>query len=328
MLLFRVGNFKICIMKDLEFKKVLSKLEYLNRSQDRILKDELKKLDKKKIVAKSLETPIKKLCCFYCKSKNFIRWGYQSDLQRYKCKKCNKTFNSLSGSPLAKLKRKGHWLNYSKCILLGKTIRKSAKICDISKSTSFRWRHRFLKASNSMDTDKFKGIVEFYDNKEKLNFKGSRNIPSKFVKNRPNITVLYCKDRSNNSKSIIFNKFSAYKISKKLSSIVSKDLLFCSNNIDIYHQFSKVSNLRHGFINLKNKEFVKKEIIHLNNINEYYKNYHLWKKRFHGVATKYLRNYLSWFRTLDEFNYSIKPKFVLLRAKGVFIRPTKKEYIY
>ena len=313
-------------MKHLEFNRFLTNLEKLNRSQERLLKEEISKLDQKKIVAKSLETPFKNLECFHCKSKDFIRWGYQSDLQRYKCKKCRKTFNSLSGSPLARLKRKGHWLDYSKCLVLGKTIRKSASICEISKSTSFRWRHRFLIASKNMDVDNFKGVVEFYDKKEKMNFKGAKKIPKKYAKDRPEITILYCKDRSNNSKSFIVTDFIEKKISKKLSPMLSKDLLSCSDNQEVYRNFSKLTKLRHGFIDLKNNEYVKKEIVHLKNVDKYYEDYDIWRKRFYGVATKYLRNYLSWFRVLDEFTYNIKPISVLLRAKGVFVRPTKDEY--
>ena len=314
-------------MEAIKFKQVLKSLNKLSQSQDRMLKEELKKVDQKKIVAKSLETPINKLKCIHCKSKDFIRWGYQSDLQRYKCKKCRKTFNSLSGSPLARLKRKGHWLDYSKCLILGKTIRNAALVCDISKSTSFRWRHRFLLASKFMDADSFRGVVEFYDKKEKFSFKGAKKIPNQFLEKRPEITVLYCKDRNHNSKSIILNNFTEFNISNKLSSMLSKDLLFCSDNKLEYHNFSKKLNLRHGFINLKNKETVKKSVVHLNNINMYYDSYIIWKKRFRGVATKYLRNYLSWFRTLDECSYQIIPLTILLRAKGVFVRPTKEKYI-
>ncbi len=37
--------------------------------------------------------------------------------------------------------------------------------------------------------------------------------------------------------------------------------------------------------------------------------------RFNGVATKYLHNYLSWFRELDEFNMETLPELILQRAK-------------
>ena len=314
-------------MNDIEFKKILSNLDKFTRTQNRIIKEVLIKVDQHKIVAKSLETPINKIVCFHCKSKDFIRWGYQSDLQRYKCKKCKKTFNSLSGTPLSKLKRKGHWLDYSRCLILGKSIRKSAKTYNISKSTSFRWRHRFLSASRYMDTSHFKGIVEFSDIKEKYSFKGAKEIPDKYKYNRPILTLLFCKDRSNNSKSFIIKDFTEKFLAKKISSLISKDLLFCSNNQEVYHLFAKKFKIRHGFLNLKNKEFVKKEIIHLKNVNKYCEDYDLWKKKFRGVATKYLINYLSWYRTLDEFQYKIKAINILLRAKGVFVRPTLDENI-
>jgi transposase-like protein len=54
-----------------------------------------------------------------------------------------KTFNSLKKTPLAGLRRKGHWLNYSECLKEGLTIREAAKRCGIHRNTSFRWRHRF-----------------------------------------------------------------------------------------------------------------------------------------------------------------------------------------
>ena len=50
-------------------------------------------------------------------------------MQRYKCRECKKTFNSLTGTPLANLQKKGHWLDYSYCLTQGYTIRKAAKIC-------------------------------------------------------------------------------------------------------------------------------------------------------------------------------------------------------
>jgi hypothetical protein len=37
--------------------------------------------------------------------------------------------------------------------------------------------------------------------------------------------------------------------------------------------------------------------------------------RFNGVATKYLENYLSWYRELDEFKEDLTPLTILIRAK-------------
>ncbi len=40
-----------------------------------------------------------------------------------------------------------------------------------------------------------------------------------------------------------------------------------------------------------------------------------WMNRFHGVATKYLDNYVSWFREFDEFGDLLTPLILLLRDK-------------
>ena len=39
---------------------------------------------------------------------------------------------------------------------------------------------------------------------------------------------------------------------------------------------------------------------HIQNVNAYHSRYKTWMRRFHGVATSYLENYLGWFRALDR----------------------------
>lgn len=41
--------------------------------------------------------------CPHCHSENMWRWGHASGLQRYRCKDCKKTYNALTGTPLAHL---------------------------------------------------------------------------------------------------------------------------------------------------------------------------------------------------------------------------------
>ena len=67
--------------------------------------------------------------------------------RRYKCKACNKTFNNLTKTPLARLRHKEVWKKYTQDLINGVTIEKSAKHCKVANSTSFRWRHRMLEAS-------------------------------------------------------------------------------------------------------------------------------------------------------------------------------------
>lgn len=41
-------------------------------------------------------------------------------------------------------------------------------------------------------------------------------------------------------------------------------------------------------------------------------------KRFHGVATKYLGNYLEWRRMLEPYQHQIRPDICLFEAVGRF----------
>ena len=45
-------------------------------------------------------------CCGHCGSKRFGAWGHANALRRYKCKDCGRTFNALTGTPLAQLQRR------------------------------------------------------------------------------------------------------------------------------------------------------------------------------------------------------------------------------
>jgi hypothetical protein len=39
---------------------------------------------------------------------------------------------------------------------------------------------------------------------------------------------------------------------------------------------------------------------HIQNVNAYHGRLKTWMRRFNGVATSYLENYLGWFRALDR----------------------------
>ena len=43
-------------------------------------------------------------------SEAFSKWGVASGLKRYMCKTCERTFNALTGTPLAHLQKREKWL--------------------------------------------------------------------------------------------------------------------------------------------------------------------------------------------------------------------------
>src|ERR671932_2861290 len=48
--------------------------------------------------------------CPHCGAERLQRWGSASGLRRYRCKACRKTFNALTGTSLARLRKKACWL--------------------------------------------------------------------------------------------------------------------------------------------------------------------------------------------------------------------------
>ena len=107
---------------------------------------------------------------------NFKGWGISNGMQRYRCKSCLKTFNAATGTPLARLRKKEKWLEYSKAMVDGLSVRKAARKCGIDNTTSFRWRHRFLHGLRDKKDSSLKGIVEADETFFLESFKGSRNL--------------------------------------------------------------------------------------------------------------------------------------------------------
>ncbi len=135
-------------------------MDSCNTYQFRIIQEKIETIKLQKRVSFELETPFEDISCPHCNSIYFQRWAKRNHMQRYRCKSCKRTFNSLTGTPLARLKRKEHWLDYANCIKNSLTIRAAAVECGISIDTSFRWRHRFLSNTKKIKASSLYGVVE------------------------------------------------------------------------------------------------------------------------------------------------------------------------
>ena len=60
--------------------------------------------------------------CPHCAATALQRWGYASGLRRYRCTACRKTFNALTGTSLARLRKKECWLRYGEALAAGMTL--------------------------------------------------------------------------------------------------------------------------------------------------------------------------------------------------------------
>jgi transposase-like protein len=162
-------------MKAEEFRALTAELEELTPHQRNLLTERLQEIGQVKAVhtlieSRALAVPV----CPKCGHDEIARWGSASGLQRYRCAACKATFNALTGTPLARLRHKDKWLDYAQQMAEGKSVRKSAKACDVHRNTAFRWRHRFLTLPDQQKATSLVGIAEADETFFLESFKGKK----------------------------------------------------------------------------------------------------------------------------------------------------------
>jgi len=98
--------------------------------------------------------------------------------------RCLKTFNTLTGTPLAKLHHRDKWFAYLGCMLDSLTLRITAKRLGIDLKTAFRWRHRFLASAAKTNANALSGIIEVDETWFLESCKGKRRLTHRMTRKR------------------------------------------------------------------------------------------------------------------------------------------------
>lgn len=232
-------------------------------------------------------------------------------LRRYKCLDCVRTFNALTGTPLAGLRKRGLWLSYAASLNASETVRTAAARAGIAGSTSFRWRHRFLKARKEAKDQRLTGIVEVDECFILESRKGERHLPRKARKRggkaeKPGLSseqtpILIALDRHGSHVDAVLPDRSEATVSAVLKPAVSKtEALMCMDGDAALIAFAKTEEIEYELIIASRGEHVHEKVLHIQNVNGYVSRFKKWLARFNGVATKYLQNYLGWCRMLEK----------------------------
>jgi transposase-like protein len=294
-----------------QFKKLLVTLEHLTDKQVKDVENFLKGDNLiQPIIAELEQRMIDEPECPHCNSCLINRHGKVGAMQRFRCKNCTKTFNAVTKTPLARLQHKEKWLDYLQCMINGKVLRESATDCDINLKISFRWRHRFLQLPATMKATLLGGIIEADETLFARSEKGNRTLERKprkrgvKAKNRGRskedwVPVLTVRDRGKNTYEVIIPSVSTEQFNKELQGKIIKDSVLCTDGFRSYIKFAQSNDLIHKRLNVAAGLQVIEKVFHIQNVNAYHSRLKAWMDRFHGVATKYLENYLGWFRFLD-----------------------------
>ena len=266
-------------------------------------------------------------CCGHCQSEQFGTWGHAAGLRRYKCKECKRTFNALTGTPLAQLHRRDAWLDYARALVDRVSLRKAAERADVCLETSFRWRHRFLAAAKDKRPSMVTGIVEADETFILKSAKGSKRIVGRAPRKRggkaksPGLStddydcLLIVRDRHGTTTDARLPDLEGRTFKAALAPIVAKDALLVSDGRPAYGQFADEAGLLHISLNASKGERAYGGY-HIQNVNAYISRFKSWLAPFKGVASGYLDSYVAWRRMIEREGEHLTPRHCLAGALG------------
>jgi transposase-like protein len=248
--------------------------------------------------------------CPACGHPQCHRCGHANGLQRYRCVACGRSFNALTGTPLARLRLRDKWLANLRCLIESIPVRAAAERVAVAKSTAFRWRHRFTAAVRREPRPQLSGIVEADETYHLESQKGSRHLTRRPRKrggtarrrgiSREFDCILVARDRNRQTCDFVTGRgpVSASTLTQHLQPVLAPDVLLVSDAALAYQAFARQAGITHEAVNI-NAGIRARGAIHIQNVNGWHSRFKTWLRRFNGVASRYLANYTGWQRVLD-----------------------------
>ncbi len=270
--------------------------------------------------------------CPHCGSQKLQGWGHASGLPRYRCVDCRRSFNALTGTPLARLRKKEQWAAQTQALITGESLVKAAKRCDVAVTTAFRWRHRFLSAPALDKPSQLSGIVEVDETYILESFKGKRaGLPRPAHKrggmaktrglSAEQIAVLVARDRLGQTTDAVLAKRDRASVTAALGGVVTPDNQLCCDGGKAIVSFARKAKIPCCILPKPGGPRPEAPNLHINNVNGYHGRLKEWLRPFHGVATEYLDHYLGWRRIVEALGDDATQQDWLRAALGIRTYP-------
>jgi transposase-like protein len=256
--------------------------------------------------------------CPHCAGREIIGWGRSHGLLRFRCKSCGRTFNALTRTPMAHLRKKERWLDHARAMIEGKSLSKTAKLCGVHPTTAFRWRHRFLRSPATDKPRTLSGIVEADETFILESFKGRRSdLPRKARKrggkarhpglHQDNVPILVARDRKGATFDAVLPQVDSASVGAAFAGVVTPGNHLVGDGGRAIAGFARRAKIPFPVVPAPGKPTADAPHLHLNNVNAYHGRLKQWLNRFNGVATKNLANYLGWRRALEAWGDQLAP---------------------
>jgi transposase-like protein len=248
-------------------------------------------------------------CCAHCGYSKYVKFGKDKGAQRYKCKSCKRSFTEYSGTWMDGLHHKDKIDEYLKLMLEENTLDKIVKSLKINKKTAFDWRHKILSSVEECGKSGFSGITESDETFFLHSEKGSKKQEGKARKrggksskrgvNDEHIAVIVTQDRKGQSDLSVATagRLKKADIERAIGGRLTKHTVLCTDSHVSYKGFAIDNQIEHHPLRSDLKQRVKQGIYHIQHVNSTHNRLKKWiDNRFWGVSTKYLQQYLNWFR--------------------------------
>lgn len=256
--------------------------------------------------------------CPHCAGRAIVGWGRSHGLLRFRCKSCGRTFNALTRTPMAHLRKKEKWFDHARAMIEGRSLAKTAALCGVHPTTAFRWRHRFLRAPASDKPRGLRGIVEADETFVLESFKGRwSDLPRKARKrggtarhpglHQDNIPILVARDRKGATFDAVLPQVDGASVAAALAGLVTPDNHLVGDGGKAIAAFARKAKIPFHAVPSPGKPTPEAPHLHINNVNAYHSRFKQWLDRFNGVATKNLPNYLGWRRALEAWGDNLQP---------------------
>ena len=229
---------------------------------------------------------------------------------------------------MAGLHYQDRWNDQAQALINGETVAKAAKRCNVAYSTAFRWRHRFLSALTLDKPQHLSGIVEADETFILESFKGKRSgLPrasrkrggkaSKRGLSAEQIPVMVARDRTGATIDAILPHLDAASITAALGHVITRPAELCCDGGSAITAFARRARIKFHILPAPGIPKPDAPRLHINNVNAYHGRLKEWMRRFHGVATNHLPNYLSWRRTIEALSTAAAPEAWIMGAAGL-----------
>ena len=319
-------------MEHSDFERLSAQISAASSEQILELEDAIGRIVAWQFTEMALARRTRRCCrtriCPHCHGGTVVLHGKdRNQRQRFKCRGCRKTYNIMTGTPMARARKPEKWAKYLGFMTEHMSVRKivSAGI-GVHQVTAWRWRHRFLKAAVNDNGPVVSGVIQAGWTFFLRSFKGNRGWKGgKPPENRaarvrawrastPGLShqlvpVLTALDSSNTVFDAVLSSLRG--IDAALDGRIVAGSVLCSDGNTTYVKVANKANAEHYIVHIPATTLYPVGMnpvattarrpgrLGLDRVN----NHHQRLKQFvngccRGVATKYLERYLAWNRAM------------------------------